>query len=69
MNSIFQIAINTFREIIRGKLTILLLAFGCSVVGLSAIFGSVSLGDTEKVIIDLEEGLYKFIFEKKDDLI
>jgi ABC-type transport system involved in multi-copper enzyme maturation permease subunit len=52
MNSIFQIAINTFREIIRGKLTILLLAFGISVVGLSAVFGSVSLGDREKVIID-----------------
>jgi ABC-type transport system involved in multi-copper enzyme maturation permease subunit len=52
MNSIFQIAINTFREIIRGKLTILLLAFGCSVVSLSSILGSVSLGDTEKVIID-----------------
>jgi ABC-type transport system involved in multi-copper enzyme maturation permease subunit len=52
MRAIIQIALNTFRETIRGKLTPLLLAFGIVVVGFSAAFGSVTLGDQVKVLID-----------------
>lgn len=52
MNPIIQIALNTFRETIRGKLTPILLTFGIVVVAFSAMFGSVTLGDQIKVLTD-----------------
>lgn len=52
MNPIVQIALNTFRETIRGKLTPILLTFGIVVVAFSAMFGSVTLGDQIKVLTD-----------------
>ncbi len=52
MTSIFNIMLGTLRETIRGKLAVALLGFGAALVGVSALFGSVTLGDPDKIITD-----------------
>ncbi len=51
-SSILIIAVNTFRELIRGKALYATLFFAALIVILSALFGSVSVGDQILVIKD-----------------
>lgn len=52
MNAIIQIALNTYRESVRGKVLYTLLFFGVALVFISAIFGAVTIGDQVKIIKD-----------------
>jgi len=52
MNSIIAIALNTYRESVRGKILYTLLFFSVAIVFLSAIFGAVTIGDQVKIIED-----------------
>lgn len=54
------IAINTFREAIRNKILYSVILFAMLLVGISAIFGSVTIGDKVKVIKDF--GLFSLSF-------
>lgn len=49
---VFAIALNTFREAIRNKILYSILLFAFVVVGISAIFGSASIGDQMKFVKD-----------------
>lgn len=57
---VFAIALNTFREAIRNKILYSVVLFAAIVVGISAFFGSVSIGSQEKVIKDF--GLFSLSF-------
>jgi len=52
MSRILSIAINTYRESVRSKILYALLFFAVSVVLISSIFGSVTIGDRVKVVKD-----------------
>lgn len=54
------IAINTFRESVRSKLLYSVLFFAAMMVAISALFGSVTIGDQVKVIKDF--GLFAISF-------
>ena len=58
--TIFTIALNTYREAIRNKIMYLLIVFAIAMVGISALFGAVSIGNQEKVIKDF--GLFAMSF-------
>ena len=60
MNRIFAIALNTFREAVRNKILYSVMLFAILIVGVSAIFGAVTIGDTVKVIKDF--GLFSLSF-------
>jgi Cu-processing system permease protein len=49
---IFAIALNTAREALRNKVLYSILAFAVVVVGVAALFGSVSIGDQMKFVKD-----------------
>jgi ABC-type transport system involved in multi-copper enzyme maturation permease subunit len=49
---ILAIAINTCREAIRNKVLYSILLFACLLTGVSAVFGSASMGDTIKFVKD-----------------
>jgi ABC-type transport system involved in multi-copper enzyme maturation permease subunit len=49
---IFAIALNTSREAIRNKVLYSILLFACLVTAISTVFGSASIGDTNKFIKD-----------------
>ena len=57
---IFAIALNTFREAIRNKILYSVIFFAAFLVLISALFGSVSIGDKIKVIKDF--GLFSLSF-------
>ncbi len=57
---ILAIALNTFREAIRHKILYSVMLFAVVLVGISAFFGSVSIGSQEKVIKDF--GLFSLSF-------
>jgi ABC-type transport system involved in multi-copper enzyme maturation permease subunit len=50
--TILAIAVNTCREAVRNKVLYSILVFACLLTGISAAFGSVSVGDTIKFIKD-----------------
>lgn len=52
MNNLYYIALNTFRESIRSKILYSVLFFAFILVGVSALLGSVTIGDQVKVIKD-----------------
>lgn len=52
MNPIRVIAFNTFREIIRNEVLYAVFAFAFLLIGVSALFGSVTIGDRVAVIKD-----------------
>lgn len=52
LNSITIIMLTTFRELIRSKILYSLYLFAFIIVGISALFGSVTIGDQVKVIKD-----------------
>ncbi len=60
MDKIYAIALNTFREAVRNKILYSVLLFAVLLVGVSAFFGSVTIGDQEKVIKDF--GLFSLSF-------
>lgn len=49
---VLAIALNTSREAIRNKVLYSILLFACLLTGISAAFGSVSIGDTMKFVKD-----------------
>ena len=57
---IFVIALNTFREAVRNKILYSVVVFAAFLVGVSAFFGSVSIGEQERVIKDF--GLFALSF-------
>jgi len=57
---IASIALNTFREAVRNKILYSVVLFAVLLVGVSAFFGSVSIGEQEKVIKDF--GLFSLSF-------
>ncbi len=57
---IFVIALNTFREAVRNKVLYSVVLFAILMVGVSAFFGSVSIGEQERVIKDF--GLFSLSF-------
>ena len=57
---ISAIALNTFREAVRNKILYTAVLFALVLVGVSAFFGSVSIGSQEKVIKDF--GLFSLSF-------
>ena len=52
MERVWMIALNTFRESIRSKILYLTLCFSTVLIFVAALFGSVTIGDQIKVIID-----------------
>jgi len=60
MNKILTIATNTFREAIRNKILYSVIFFGLLLMGVAAVFGAVTIGDTVKVIKDF--GLFSLSF-------
>lgn len=60
MKKILAIALNTCREAIRNKILLSIALFSIVLVGVSALFGSVSVGDQVKVIKDF--GLFSISF-------
>lgn len=60
MRKINAIALNTFREAIRNKIIYAVIAFVILLIAISAVFGSVSIGNQEKVIKDF--GLFSLSF-------
>lgn len=60
MRKLFAIALNTFREAVRNKILVSIVLFALVMVGVSALFGSVSIGDQVKVIKDF--GLFSLSF-------
>ena len=57
---IYAIALNTFREAVRNKILYSVLAFAVLLVAISALFGSVTIGETQRVIKDF--GLFALSF-------
>ncbi|MCB0338381.1 MAG: ABC transporter permease subunit [Bdellovibrionales bacterium] len=57
---VYVIALNTFRELIRSKVLYSVVFFAVLVVSVSALFGSVTIGDQVKVIKDF--GLFSISF-------
>lgn len=57
---VWAIALNTFREAIRNKILYSVILFAILVVGVSALFGSVTMGSQIKVIKDF--GLFSLSF-------
>ncbi len=57
---VWAIALNTFREAIRNKLLYSVVFFAVFMVGVSALFGSVTIGDQVKVIMNF--GLFSLSF-------
>lgn len=60
MSKIFAIALNTFREALRNKILYSVLLFAIVIVGVSALFGSVTIGSQINVIKDF--GLFSLSF-------
>jgi ABC-type transport system involved in multi-copper enzyme maturation permease subunit len=58
--NITTIALNTFREAVRNKILYSVLLFAALLVGISALFGSVTLGDQIRVVKDF--GLFSISF-------
>ncbi len=52
MNKVFALALNTMREAIRNRVLYSVLAFAILLVGISAIFGSASIGDSNRYVKD-----------------
>ena len=52
MTRIMLIALNTYRELIRGKVLYLVMFFAAALVLISALFGSVTIGDQAMVVKD-----------------
>ncbi len=50
---ILKIALNTYRESVRGKVLYSLVFFAVAIVSLSALFGAVTIGDQLRIIKDL----------------
>ena len=48
----FNIALNTFRELVRSRIFALILVFACLTIGLSLFLASLSLGQTERIVFD-----------------
>lgn len=47
-----NIAINTFRELLRNRILTVILFFACALIGFSIVLASLSLGETKRIIID-----------------
>lgn len=60
MSKIFAIALNTFREALRNKILYSVVLFAVVIVGVSALFGSVTIGSQINVIKDF--GLFSLSF-------
>jgi hypothetical protein len=48
----FNIAINTFKEIVRNKFLYLILVFAFAFIIFSILLGKLTIGDDSKVIVD-----------------
>ena len=60
MGKIFAIALNTFREALRNKILYSVILFAIIIVGISALFGSVTVGSQVNVVKDF--GLFSLSF-------
>jgi len=48
----FNIALNTFRELMRNKILYMILFFGVVLISFSLILGTLSLGQSDKIVMD-----------------
>ena len=48
----FNIALNTFRELARNKILYLIVFFGVAFIAFSLVLASLSLGQTDKIVVD-----------------
>ncbi len=48
----FNIALNTFRELARNKILYLIVFFGIALIGFSLVLASLSLGQSDKIVVD-----------------
>jgi ABC-type transport system involved in multi-copper enzyme maturation permease subunit len=48
----FNIALNTFRELIRSRMLVLIMVFSAAVILFSLVLASLSLGQTERLVLD-----------------
>jgi len=48
----FNIALNTFRELTRNKILYMIVFFGVVLIAFSLVFASLSLGQTDKIVVD-----------------
>ncbi len=48
----FNIALNTFRELARNKILYLIVFFGITLIGFSLVLASLSLGQSDKIVAD-----------------
>ena len=53
MTAIAAIATNTFREVVRNRLFLVLILVACGLTSLVLAMGSVSLNQEKRVVIDL----------------
>ncbi len=47
-----NIAINTFRELLRNRILTVILLFACVLIGFSLVLASLSLGETKRLVVD-----------------
>lgn len=48
----YNIAINTFRELLRNRILSVILLFACALIGFSLVLATLSLGETKRIIVD-----------------
>ncbi|NCP76791.1 ABC transporter permease [Candidatus Gracilibacteria bacterium] len=48
----FNIALNTFRELARNKILYMIVFFGIALIGFSLVLGTLSLGQSDKIVVD-----------------
>ncbi|MDD2916714.1 MAG: ABC transporter permease [Candidatus Gracilibacteria bacterium] len=48
----FNIALNTFRELARNKILYMIVFFGIALIGFSLVLASLSLGQSDKIVVD-----------------
>lgn len=48
----FNIALNTFRELARNKILYMIVFFGIALIGFSLVLATLSLGQSDKIVAD-----------------
>lgn len=48
----FNIALNTFRELARNKILYVIVFFGIALIGFSLVLATLSLGQSDKIVTD-----------------
>ena len=48
----FNIALNTFRELARNKILYMIVFFGVALIGFSLVLATLSLGQSDKIVVD-----------------